>query len=66
MGGEKIREEQQWDGDLVRGLKGTLQRPNPEMPGIDVPITIHAQPEDPDAEEKSLSFSELKHPEAHT
>lgn len=37
---KRMDEEQRWDRDAIRAMKGTPARPNPNKPGTDVPIRI--------------------------
>ena len=36
----RMPEDERWDGDLIKRLKGTPQQPNPNKPGDTVPIRI--------------------------
>jgi hypothetical protein len=42
-------EEERWDGERVQAIQGTPQRPDPNMPGIDIPIRIQVSMENMDA-----------------
>ena len=54
--------EEQWDGDLIKNMKGTPAQPNPTKPGIVIPIriTFEEKPEDKEAEEHAPARTETK------
>ena len=37
---KRLTEEERWDGKMIKGIKGTPARPNPNGPGSDIPIRI--------------------------
>ena len=45
-------EEERWNADLIRGMQGTPQRPDPSKPGVDVPIRINVDFTRPREEER--------------
>ena len=38
---KRMPEEERWSAEAIKGMKGTPARPNPQMPGNDVPVQIH-------------------------
>ena len=34
-------EEERWDGSMIKNMKGTPQKPNPNKPGDHVPVRIN-------------------------
>ena len=39
-------EDCRWDADMIKNMKGTPQQPNPERPGLQIPIRINFDPVD--------------------
>ena len=47
---KRMEEGSCWNGEDIKNMRGTPQRPNPNMPGIDVPKQISAEPKNPEGE----------------
>ena len=53
MGNQEKPEREQWDGRLVKEMRGTPARPDPNKVGITIPISVTFDRQgDEDAEEK--------------
>ena len=46
---KRLAPSSRWDAALIKGMQGTPKRPNPSMPGIDVPTRIIVRPNAPDS-----------------
>ena len=46
---KRLAPSSRWDRSLVQGMKGTPKRPDPSMPGVDVPTRLAIRPTDPHA-----------------
>ena len=53
---------EQWDRDLIKNMKGTPAKPNPNKPGLMIPITVtfEHQEDEGEAEERKPARSELR------
>ena len=58
----KMPREEQWDGELIKGMKGTPARPNPATSSPTIPVTIHFEEKmiEDDADEKKKARKEDK------
>ena len=47
-------EEEKWNGEKIKEMRGTPSQPNPSMPGINIPIMINIDPVDARAEAEEV------------